>query len=104
MLPFPPPLAGEGQGGGSCCNGGSDGFENASAIRHHIVVAEAEDLKSLCFNRRRAFCVSSLALIREVLTTVELDDELGSVTNKVRDIILDGDLTAKASAAQAVIT
>jgi hypothetical protein len=103
MLPFPPPLAGEGQGGGSRRDGGSDGFEYASAIRHHIVVAEAEDLKSLCFNDRRSFRVSSFALVREVLTAVELDNEFRSVTNKVGDIIFDRDLATKASTAQAVV-
>jgi hypothetical protein len=67
------------------------------------MVAEAKNLKSFGFDNRRSLCVGALSACRKVLTTVEFNDELGSMAQKIRDIALNRNLSAEARPAQPMI-
>jgi len=75
----PPPPAGEGQGGGSRRNGSGDGFEYAFAIGHEVIIAEAQNLKTLGLDHGRAPGVCPFRLIRKMLPTIEFDHQPGVV-------------------------
>ena len=104
MLDAPPlPLAGEGWGGGSLREGRGNCFKDASAICHHIVIAETKDEEAVGLNRGRAPGIRLFGRIGKMLAAIQFDHQLSGVTDKVGDVVLDRDLTTKARAIQAVI-
>jgi hypothetical protein len=66
------------------------------------VIAEMKDLKALRFDYGRSGGVFLFGLIGKMLAAVELDHELGCVTDEIGDEVLDRDLTAEARAVQAM--
>jgi hypothetical protein len=67
------------------------------------MIAEAENLKALRFDRRRASGVGLLSIVGKMLPAIEFDHELRRVTDEIGDEVLDGDLTPEAGAVQTMI-
>jgi hypothetical protein len=67
------------------------------------MVAETKDVKALRFDHRGACGIALLGFIGEMLSAVELDDEVRCVTDEVGDIIFDRDLAPKADTKEAMI-
>ena len=95
--------AGEGQGGGSLRNGGGNCFDDAAAVYHHVVIAEAKHLEAFRFDHSRALRIGPLAVIGEMLTSVEFDYEFCRMADEIGNIALDRHLASKAGALQTMI-
>jgi hypothetical protein len=67
------------------------------------VIAEAKDLKALRLDCRGSRGVFLLGLVGKMLAAIEFDHELGCVTYKIGDEVLDGNLPAEAGTVQSVI-
>src|SRR3984957_1360892 len=103
MLVFPPPLAGEGQGGGSLRNHGGNCFKYAGAIGPYVVIAEAKYPKRFRLDHGRAPGVCLFSLIRKMLSAVQLDHQPGRMTDEIGDVVFDRNLAPETDAAEPVI-
>jgi hypothetical protein len=67
------------------------------------VIAEANNLKSVCLDDGRTCRIFFLSLVGKMLPTVELDHQLGRVTHEIGDIVPYRHLASEAGAVQSVI-
>jgi hypothetical protein len=67
------------------------------------VIAEAKNLKPLGFNRGRAPGVCLFSSIRKMLSAIELDYQLGSMTDEIGDVVFNRDLAPEAGAVKPMI-
>jgi len=64
------------------------------------MIAEAKNLKALCFDYRGARCVGSFSIVGKMLPAIEFDHQSGGMAYEVGDKILDGNLATEAGAVQ----
>jgi hypothetical protein len=95
----PPPLAGEGWGGGRRDHL-SDDFCDSTTVRHHIQIAEPNYTKSLRRKECVAATVASKALRLEMRAAIDFDHESGRMTNEVSNKGTDRNLPAERRAIQ----
>ena len=65
-------------------------LKHAFDIPKHVVVPEAQNAITVRLQRSRSFGICNSA--RSMLTTVDLDNEMRSVTCEVHDVLLDPNL------------
>src|SRR5581483_6889756 len=97
----PPPLAGEGWGGG-CLKCGDNSFQDALPIRHHVVVVESKDAEAFRSEKQIASDIAMKVGVFEMLTAVQLHNQIGGVAHEVRDIRSNRSLPTKARAVEAM--
>jgi hypothetical protein len=73
-------------------------LENADAICHHVVIAEAKNQKASGLNHSGTSRIGALGLIREMLPAVEFDHQLCCMTHEVGDVVFDWYLAPEAIA------
>jgi hypothetical protein len=98
---LPPPLAGEGWGGGGRDDGG-DCFQHAASIGHDVVIVKAKNTESFLGEKGISAIVALHVLRFEMLAAINFDHQPCSMTDKINDIGSDGRLSAKARAMHAV--
>jgi hypothetical protein len=79
-------------------DGSSDRFQNALPVGHHVVVIEAKNAKTSSNKKSVSAGVALLLPGFEMLTAIEFDNELCSVTNEINNVWADRGLAAKTRA------
>lgn len=70
----------------------ADFLKNAFCILQHVMIPEAQDSLTVCFQ----YCGAGSVFFRlRMLATVQFDDEPGSIAEKVSDGVANGGLTLK---------
>jgi DNA-directed RNA polymerase len=100
---LPPPLAGEGWGGGGR-DGGCDCLQHASSIGHDVEIAKAQNAESFLDKKGVPARVALDMLCFEMLAAIEFDHQACGVTDKINDIWTNGRLSTKACAVHAMGT
>ncbi len=98
---LPPPLAGEGWGGGTYKRGG-DIFDNIARARHHVMIVETENPKAFGCKECVAASVALQLLFFKMLTAVELHNQIGCMTDKIYNVRPNRSLPPKARAVQSM--
>jgi hypothetical protein len=81
-----------------------DRLQHTRAVRHDIVIVEAKNAKALGGEERVTPPVARLMRVVEMLTAVDLDDELCRVRKEISDVGADWSLPAEAGAFQPMRT
>jgi hypothetical protein len=81
-----------------------DRLQHTSTICHHIAIAESKDAKSLRSKKRIAPFVPRFVSFFEMLSAIDLGDQLRGVRDEIDDVRTDRSLTAKACAFEAMRT
>jgi hypothetical protein len=78
-------------------------FEHASAIGHHIMIAEAEDTKTPRFNRGGTRGICLFLIVGKVLSAVQFNHQFSRVAQEIGNVAFNWDLTPEANSKQAMI-
>ena len=80
----------------------SNRHPDALRIRQNIVVPEAQDAEALAPQEVRS--ADLLFRLAVMLTAIDLDDQLGFVTDEISDVATDWNLATKLAAIQLTLT
>jgi hypothetical protein len=75
-----------------------DSFNDAFEVRHHLLVGEAQNLKSLRHEEVVAALIGPLPFFEIMRLAIKFNDEFRREANEVGDVVSDRDLSAKAEA------
>jgi hypothetical protein len=67
------------------------------------VIAEAKNLKAICFDDRATSRVSCLLAVGKMLAAIKFDYQFGSVAHEVGDIVSDWHLSSETCSDQAMV-
>src|SRR5262249_53932966 len=102
-LASPPPLAGEGQGGGTF-DGSCNRFQNALPVDHDVIIVEAQNTKAFVGKISISAGVAVLLFLFEVVSPIDLDNEPCGVADEIHDVGADRCLATETRAVQAMST
>jgi hypothetical protein len=66
------------------------------------MVAKAKNLKALGFDSSRSLRVGPFPANRKVLAAIKFNDKLGGVAHKIRNVIVNRDLSAESGSNQSM--
>jgi len=83
-------------------NGCRDRFEHALSIRHDLMIVEPQDAVALGCEKGTAPCITLHLLRLEMLSAIDLDNEVRLVTDEINNKWTDRSLSSKARAAKSM--